>query len=61
MASQGASLQNYNNQLVSCLEDLKEQRADLEKEIQEELAEKTKIEKQVATLTERLTRVNGIL
>ena len=57
--TQGASLQNYNNQLVSCLEDLKEQRSGLEKEIQEELAEKSKLEREIALLTERLTRVNG--
>lgn len=52
-------MQNYNNQLVSCLEDLKEQRSVLEKQIQEELSEKSQIEKEIALLTERLTRVNG--
>ena len=57
--SQGASLQNYNNQLVSCLEDLKEQRSILEKQIQEELSEKSKIERDIAILTEKLTRING--
>ncbi|OMJ74441.1 hypothetical protein SteCoe_26622 [Stentor coeruleus] len=61
MATQGASLQNYNNQLVSCLEDLKEQRGDLEKQLQEEMAEKSSIQKQIAILSDKLARVNDSL
>ena len=33
MASQGASLQNYNNELVKCIEDLKEKREEVNRQI----------------------------
>ena len=56
---QGASLQNYNNQLISYLENLKEQRSEVEKEIQTDMMEKSRIEKQIAILTEKLTELNG--
>jgi predicted nucleic acid-binding Zn-ribbon protein len=45
--------------LVSCLEELKEQRQEIEGQIQEEMTEKNKLEKQIASLTEKLTRING--
>jgi hypothetical protein len=44
---------------VAYLENLKEQRMTIEKEIQEQMMEKSKIEKQIAILTEKLTVVNG--
>ncbi len=41
MASQGASLQNYNNELVKCIEDLKEKREEVNRQIlQEEVKSK---------------------
>jgi hypothetical protein len=52
-------LQNYNNQLVAYLENLKEQRSAIDKEIQEQMMEKSKIERQIAILTEKLSLVNG--
>jgi Sjoegren syndrome nuclear autoantigen 1 len=30
MAQQGSSLQNYNNELVKCIEDLKEKREEVQ-------------------------------
>ena len=36
MASQGASLQNYNNELVKCIEDLKEKREEVNRQILQE-------------------------
>ena len=33
MAQAGATLQNYNNELVSCIEELREKREDLNKSI----------------------------
>jgi cell division protein FtsL len=45
--------------LVSCLEELKEQIQEIEGQIQEEMTEKNKLEKQIASLTEKLTRING--
>ena len=56
---QGASLQNYNNQLVAYLENLKEQRSEVEKQIQDEMIEKSQIENQIALLTEKLLQSNG--
>jgi len=33
MASQGASLQNYNNELVKCIEDLREKREEINRQV----------------------------
>ena len=33
MAAQGATLQNYNNELVKCVDDLKEKREEVNKAI----------------------------
>ncbi len=33
MAQQGSSLQNYNNELVKCIEDLKEKREEVDSAI----------------------------
>ena len=54
-------MQNYNNQLVSHLENLKEQRFAVELDIQTDMIEKTKIEKRIAALTENLAQINGEL
>jgi sjoegren syndrome nuclear autoantigen 1 len=45
MAGQGASLQNFNNELVKCIEDLKEKREEIARQI----------------LTDRLTKINESL
>jgi Sjoegren syndrome nuclear autoantigen 1 len=55
--TQGAHLQNYNNQLVGCLEDLKEQRDCLNLQILKEEEEKAIIHRDMAALTEKLTRI----
>ena len=47
MAQQGASLQTYNNELVKCLEDLREKREQVNKAILKEEKEKSAIQKQV--------------
>jgi len=60
-ASQGASLQNYNNQLVKCIEDLREKREEVNKQILKEEEEKAKIQKDLAILTERLSKLNESL
>lgn len=54
---QGAHLQNYNNQLVSCLEDLKEQLDDLNLQIYKEEEEKALIQRDISALTEKLMRI----
>ncbi|CAG9335267.1 SSNA1_2 [Blepharisma stoltei] len=61
MTAQGASLQNYNNQLVTFLEELKDQRNGLEEQIQATMREKSTLEKQIAALGENLARVNETL
>ena len=47
MASQGASLQNYNTELIKMLENIKEQRDEVQLEIDAEEAEKRTIEDQM--------------
>ena len=61
MASQGATLQNYNNQLVKCIEDLREKREEVNRQILKEEEEKAKIQKDLAILTERLSKINESL
>ena len=61
MAGQGASLQNYNNELVKCIEDLREKREEINREILREEEEKAKIQRDLSLLTERLSRINEAL
>ena len=58
MASQGASLQNYNNELVKCIEDLREKREDINKQILKDEEEKAKIQRDLSSLTDRLSHIN---
>lgn len=61
MAAQGAALQNHNNELVKCIEDLREKREQILKQIQDEENEKAKIQQELAALTQRLARINESL
>merc|ERR1711998_339802 len=61
MAQQGATLQNYNNELVNCIEDLREKREQVNAQIQKAEEEKAKIQNDLRILTERLSRVNDSL
>mmetsp|Transcript_40552 Transcript_40552/g.96354 ORF Transcript_40552/g.96354 Transcript_40552/m.96354 type:complete len:112 (-) Transcript_40552:974-1309(-) len=61
MASQGAALQNQNNELVKCIEDLREKRTEIDRLIKEEEAEKAKIQSDLAVLTKRLAMLNDSL
>eukprot|EP01040_Poterioochromonas_malhamensis_P013992 gene13992-15455_t len=58
MAAQGASLQNYNTELVKCIEDLRQRREDVHRDIlrQEEL--KAKIQQDLQLMTKRLGEIN---
>lgn len=58
MASQGASLQNYNNELVKCIEDLRDRRETVNREILNDEAAKAKIQQDLALLTKRLAEIN---
>jgi sjoegren syndrome nuclear autoantigen 1 len=61
MSHQGATLQNYNNELVKCLEDLREKREALNKSILKEEKVKADIQKKLHRLTEQLHRTNESL
>ncbi|CAM9606785.1 unnamed protein product [Chrysoparadoxa australica] len=61
MAQQGATLQNYNNELVKCIEDLREKREEVNRQILKEEEEKAKIQKDLSILTDRLSKINETL
>ncbi|KAG2455371.1 SSNA1 protein, partial [Polypterus senegalus] len=61
MAQQGAALQNYNNELVKCIEELCSKRDDINKQILREEEEKVKLQNDIRILTEKLSRVNESL
>merc|ERR1719163_522850 len=61
MAQQGATLQNYNNELVKCIEDLREKREEVNRQIMQEEEEKAKIQKDLSILTDRLQKLTESL
>uniref|UniRef100_A0A7S3GBG8 13 kDa deflagellation-inducible protein n=1 Tax=Palpitomonas bilix TaxID=652834 RepID=A0A7S3GBG8_9EUKA len=61
MAHQGATLQNYNNELVKCIEDLKEKREEVNRQILKDEEEKAKIQHDLRILTEKLSSINTSL
>merc|ERR1711957_73469 len=61
MASQGASLQNHNNELVKSIEDLREKREELNRQILKEEEDKAKIQRELSILTDRLQKLNESL
>lgn len=54
MSSQGATLQNYNNELVRCLEDLREKRELINKNIGAEEKKKNDIQRKLDKLTSQV-------
>merc|ERR1712205_69237 len=56
-----ARRQNYNNELVKCIEDLKEKREEVNRQILKDEEEKQKIQNDLRILTERLSRINDSL
>ena len=58
---QGQTLQNYNNELVKCIEDLREKREEVNRQILKEEEEKAKIQKDLSILTDRLQKLNESL
>mmetsp|Transcript_15210 Transcript_15210/g.29528 ORF Transcript_15210/g.29528 Transcript_15210/m.29528 type:complete len:112 (-) Transcript_15210:192-527(-) len=61
MAQQGASLQNYNNELVKCIEDLRSKREEVNRQILKDEEQKAAIQKDLSILTDRLSKVNESL
>ncbi|KAJ1429852.1 sporangia induced deflagellation-inducible protein [Ochromonadaceae sp. CCMP2298] len=58
MAGQGASLQNFNNELVKCIEDLREKREEIHRQIMKDEEDKAKIQRDLSVLTDRLSKIN---
>ncbi|CAJ1373026.1 unnamed protein product [Effrenium voratum] len=56
-----ATLQNYNNELVKSIEDLREKREELNRQILKEEEDKAKIQKELSILTDRLQKINESL
>lgn len=54
-------LQNYNSELVTCIEDLREKREALNRTILQEEEEKAKIQKNISLMTDRLAKLNDNL
>merc|ERR1712054_691185 len=61
MGDAGGTLQNYNSELVNCIEELREKREELNKSIAADEEEKAKIQNDLRILTERLARINDNL
>jgi len=56
MSVQGATLQNYNQELIGCLEDLREKREVLNKTIAAEEKKKAEIQRKLEKLTSQVSR-----
>jgi Sjoegren syndrome nuclear autoantigen 1 len=52
------SLSNYNQELVRCIEDLREKREEVNRSILRDEEEKAKIQRELTKLTERLGKLN---
>jgi Sjoegren syndrome nuclear autoantigen 1 len=61
MAGQGASLQNFNNELVKCIEDLREKRDEINRQLLKDEEDKAKIQRDLNVLTDRLLKINESL
>eukprot|EP00898_Chlorokybus_atmophyticus_P007967 jgi/Chlat1/8171/Chrsp76S07623 len=61
MAAAGAALQNHNNELVKCIEELKERREELTKQVHKEEEERARIQNDIAVLTKRLHQIEESL
>merc|ERR1711915_151851 len=58
MAAQGATLQNYNNELVKCIEDLRLKREEVNRSILKDEEDKARIQKELSALTDQLSVLN---
>ena len=61
MAQQGAALQNYNNELVKCLEELCQRRMRLQKEIDKDQREKQILDSQLNQLNAKMAALDESL
>ena len=51
-------MQNYNNELVKCIEDLREKREEINRQILHDESEKQQIQTNLSRLTDQLSRIN---
>lgn len=58
MTQQGATLQGINNEMVTCIEDLRQKREEVNIQVVVEEEERLKIQNDLHILTERLARIN---
>ena len=61
MDQQGAALQNCNNDLVKCLEDLRQRSQGLQKEIDQEAIQLKQVEQEVARQTAKMNALQSSL
>ena len=61
MSQHGAALQTYNNELVKCVEELRDRRDQLQKDILTEEEERARLQNDIRLLSERLARLNDSL
>merc|ERR1712096_59058 len=54
----GGSLQNYNNDLVGCLQEVRQRRELVHKEITHQESEKSRIEKELQVMQEQVRRLH---
>eukprot|EP00161_Ancyromonas_sigmoides_P002621 TRINITY_DN1236_c0_g1_i1.p2 TRINITY_DN1236_c0_g1~~TRINITY_DN1236_c0_g1_i1.p2 ORF type:complete len:112 (-),score=26.73 TRINITY_DN1236_c0_g1_i1:18-353(-) len=59
--AKGAAMQNYNNELIKCIEDLREKRDAVSRQVSKDEDERAKIQTDIRILTERLQRLEGSL
>ncbi|XP_038961129.1 microtubule nucleation factor SSNA1 isoform X1 [Rattus norvegicus] len=57
MTQQGAALQNYNNELVKCIEELCQKREELCRQIQQEEDEKQRLQNEILESSQTLLSV----
>ncbi|KAH8740754.1 hypothetical protein FG386_002716 [Cryptosporidium ryanae] len=61
MSADPNAMLNYNAELVKCLEELKEKRDEVNRQIKREEEDKAKIQRELGILNERLKRVSESL
>ncbi|XP_054015172.1 microtubule nucleation factor SSNA1-like [Hylaeus anthracinus] len=61
MSQHGAALQAYNQELVKCLEEMKSNRTELQAQIESQEEEKNNLQREIESLSYKLTRLNDSL
>lgn len=54
-------MQNFNNELVKCIEDLREKREEINRQLLKDEEDKAKIQRDLSVLTDRLAKINESL